>query len=216
MSYLALKAHKPWGKRALVVCLVLIVCLCLGRLLFGGSRGPGTGIVARELNTLEAQETKRAKLIGEGLRGKVPAASRIFFLGSFPTDMRQDWDVIWPAWQKGLSGGLGHSDWQLLDYFGPVQGSAAEALSGALAAKKKEVDVIVSFNGLPQDFAQMSTYQFENEKGEKIEKRPKVGAYFPPGADVEAIRRWLQDDIIQAAVVDENGKLDLYTRDKMP
>jgi myo-inositol catabolism protein IolC len=85
----------------------------------------------------------------------------------------------------------------------------ADAVSEALAQTEAQCDAVVSFAGLPPDLEELSIYQLESP--------PKVAAFFTGKAvNLDAIRRWLKDDLLQAAVVRDGGRLRLYTRTDLP
>jgi len=200
--------QQPWGKPVITVCAVVVVLVVLGKLLSSGTPGPSLRVGLDEFDRLAQAERRKALLIGQGLARRVPVPSRIFFLGAMPTDMRRDWDVVWPAWKEGLSEGLGSTNWESLGYAGPASALTTEEVSALLQEKLKGLDVLVSFGGLPANPQRLSIY--------KLESPPKVAVYFPLQPDLEQVRRWLKDGFIQVAVVNENGKYRAYTPDHLP
>jgi len=205
LSYFkGVKRERPWGKRAVAACAAGVIVLGLGKAFFHGQPGPGASIVANEEDRLSSQEMQRAKLIGQGLSGCLRPGAKVFFLGYMPTDMRRDWDTVWPAWQEGLSKGLGSKEWESAGYFGPASAADAAALSAALAEKEATIDAVVSFDGLPTDLHAVSIYARE--------KPPEVAVAFRSEPDRQLVRTWLRQKLIRAAVIE--GKL--YTRDDPP
>ena len=200
------KARRAWGKPVLVACVALAVVIAGSRVLLSRQSMPRLDTRKAEKGGVEAYKT--AKQLATALRPHVASPCRVFLMGEFPSAGAPGCEIKFPQWDKGLSDGLEGVRWQKLGYFGPIQHSKAADISAALKELEGKTDAVVSFYGLPADMAETSIYM--------LEKAPKVAAYFPQGADLDAIRRWLKDDFIQAALVNEKGNLTLYTRDKMP
>jgi len=200
---------KPWGKPLVAACALCVVIIVLGKAACGPAAIRENAAALQGMNDLERSfQARLAQMAGKGLKGNVPTPARIFFLGPMPTNMTGDWDVMWPAWEDGLSKGLGSKNWQSVGYAGPASSMTAEELSRVLKDHLKEIDVLISFDGLPADLQNASIYA--------LKPPPKVAVCFPQGADLDAVRGWLSGGFIQAAVVHEKGESTLYTRDKMP
>jgi len=194
--------RRPWGRALIVACVLGVLGVLAYQLFFRGQSNLRVASVARATSN-----TTSARLIGQGLKSYLAPESRIVVMAQFSPQVRPSWPMLWSSWQKGLSEGLADTSWKDAGYVGPAPGTA-QSLSEGLAAVEGQVDAIVSFAGLPDDLEQMSIYASGTP--------PKVAAYFPINPNREAIRRWLKDGLIQAAVMDEKGVPTLYTRDKLP
>jgi hypothetical protein len=195
------KPRKRWGKPALVGCCLALALVVGAKLPFGkgaAAQGPSQASLAY----------KKGRELGKGLRETLPTGARIFFFSEWPVNPQTR--GAWQEAEDGFSDGLGHRDWQREGVICPSL-RTAEGFSNELAGTEGKIDVIVSFGGLPRDLEKMSVY--------KQPERPKVAAFFPSYpllVNAGMIRQWLQDDLLDAAVVDDGSGLKLYTPENLP
>ncbi len=197
-----------WGVALLVLCVLGLVGIVAQRFVTG--RGAVAGGMGSKDEKVRMQQM--ATLIGEGLKDHVGPGSRILFCIPVAATMDYWILVMEQEWKKGLSTGLGDTSWETAGYCGIAPGLSrgtitADDLRQALA-QTDAVDAIVSFAGLPKELHQMSIFQAAD--------RPKVGAYFDVDVDLALIGNWLEMDIVQAAVVMQDGRMPLYTKDRLP
>jgi len=203
VSYLGgVRKGKAWGKIAAALCAVGVLAVAGVKVM---NRGPaGEVTTGRSLTEVEYE---RAKAIGAGLKGIVEPGCRIFILSSYGPMGGPGIDQAKDSWNRGLSDGLGDSTFRVVGYYGPAPGTA-ESLSQGILQAEEQIDVLVSFQGLPQGLLDMSIYA-EAEP-------PRVAAYFHGSPDMAPIRRWLNDGLLDVAVVEQNGVLTTHTPDGSP
>jgi len=194
------KAHKPWGKPALVGCCLALALVVGAKLPFGkgATEGPSRASLAY----------KKGRALGKGLRGALPAGGRVFFFSEWPVDPQTR--GAWQEAEDGFSDGIGYRDWQREGVSFPSP-STAEGFSNEIAEVEDRIDAIVSFGGLPRDLEKVSVY--------KQPERPRVAAFFPSYpllVNAGMIRKWLQDGLLDVAVVDDGSGLKLYTPGDLP
>lgn len=210
VSYVAAKKTRAaWGKPVMVVCTLCLVLVVLDRAFFKVLSGVGGKLPVDSRAVLGSKAQRSGELMGQGLKqARLKAGARILILGPYPPQGGPDSDVMMAQWDEGLTKGLGDSPWTKAGYFGPAPGTA-ESLSEGIAGYEGEFDAVVSFNGLPKDLSELNVYQ--------LSERPMVGGFFEGRLDLETIRGWLKDGLIQAAVLkDEAGELKLYTPGNLP
>jgi len=198
-GYANFKNGRTWGKPLMILCTVGVVAVVLVR--FAGGVGGVGGADSAPIGGLDA-EVEAAEMIGEQLKGKLPAAGGVFFLGKPPVQGAMTGFAYYMAsWEKGLHATIGR-DWQRVGYFGPCASeppSPAEWISSALDNASGQIDLVLSFDGLPTDLEALNIYE--------MAERPLVAAFFPDGGDEAVIRGWLQDGLLDVAVINDEGSL---------
>jgi len=201
-----------WGNPVLVLCTLGLVGVALLRAFGGFADDPST---AAPLDLRHV--AGRAEALGSLLKGKVVPASgdriRILILtgmGQLASVDRLDKRI---AWKKGFDKALGPDGWERIGEWGPAPGYAddlSDSLDEHVAKHGENIDAVVSFAGLPEDLEYVSFYDWESP--------PKVvGLFSLQTADLGAIRTWLEDGYLMAAIaVDSESKARTYTPLSLP
>jgi len=202
VSYLkGVKQAQPWGQPVLVLCTIGIIAVVAVKVLSRGEGATSSGIGS----LISATDSNAAKLIGEQLKDEVPAGSRVFMLTHLGPG-GTGYGPVMGTWLKGLSDGLGYSV-ELSGSYGPTSGADPQAVSAAMEGV--EFDAVVSTDGLPADPETLSIFQ-EPEP-------PPFGVYFRTApADLSFLRPLLSDGLVDVAVVNQGGKLHVFTPSNLP
>jgi len=195
-----IKGNRAWGKPLLILCLVGLIAVVLQRAFIGRAR-------LAERADIDRPAQDSAMLLAQGIKGEVRPGSRIFFFSPIPPVIPTQMARYWMLWEKGVNEGLGSTAWQKVHIARPADNTAA-AFSESLLGREGEVDVVLSFVGLPDDLPQMVVYSWAVP--------PTVAACFPYGADRARVRQWLQEGLIRAAVIQDGGSMKLYTPGQPP
>jgi hypothetical protein len=206
---LGAKQQQGWGKVVMVLCLIGFILLGLDRAFFhviGGRTGEvGSSYADSELGQKELQ----TKMIVDPIRGQLPQGCRVFALRQFHP---QGSGVVMGdrvAVRNALRRILGEGEYELVAEWGPMEyGRSASAQEISQAIAGSQIDLFISYAGLPQDLPELSIYDTVD--------RPLVGAYFPQEVDTLLLREWLQDGLVDVAVVRQEGELRRYTPDRLP
>jgi len=209
------RPQKQWGKPALAACVGVAVLALLARQA-GCDRRVGKPDIPREAASAVMQ------LIGKALEGKLGEGARVVVIrapyggetlaatqeagaDSSSDPAAQVAEKLQRQWQKGLEEGLGvsvqivGSETSRAFMAGPHAMSAAtfsELLDGY---RDKNIDAWVSLVGIPgalaggSDLEQVSSFGWQ--------KRPLVAADVGLSYDPKALRRYIEDGLLEAALV---------------
>ena len=198
-----------WGKPVLAICTLGLVAVVLLR----ACGGPGGGEVDDQARVIR-DTADSAELLGSLLKGNIPASgAQILILLGMRAEGGPGLIEYREGWQKGFDKALGPDGWEMVGRYSSIE--PADGLSDWLdeyaAEHGENIDAVVSFFGLPEGLEDVIFYDWE--------PRPKVVALFPAPreTDLGAIRRWLEDGYLMAAVVlDSEGNARTYTRQLLP
>ena len=194
---LGVKKEQAWGRPVLILCVVGVVCVVGVRYVRGRQGGLS---LAERLPNPTYEVTKR---LAGALQPSLPYSPRIFIITSYAGQPRR-MDGYKAQWEKALSEVLG--EWESAGVTFASQ--SAEGFSAAVERAEGPIAAIISLDPLPADLEKWSIYE--------LAEPPKVGAYFGPNVDLQALRSWLQKGLIQAAVVKQGARLRLYTANDLP
>lgn len=194
------KKETTWGKPFVSLCLAGIIIIAVGKMLPTKKATIAQDIADTVYGRGKARELDRSERLGKAMREHLSPGSKVLVMGGAHLE---GW--VRPAWNEGLEDALGKTGWEPVGYYGPVA-AGAQAISEGLADREQEIDAVISYVGLPRDWADMSFYKRSNP--------PKVGAYFrSPSTDLELVRSWIEDGYLVAALVEtEGGGAKLYTK----
>jgi len=194
--FAGIKKGEKWGMPVVVVCGVGALVV-LGMHLFGGGSAGGPTIEA-------GAESERARMVAKGLTLSLPSGARILLVDTclLPQDLASQRKAAWAkSMGETLTGGADIVAYESLDEPGYV-GEAIRRAGG-------DIDAVIFAEGLPVSHA--AAVQLRGMVGEKT-----VAGYAGGSPDMQVVSQLLQDGLLQAVVVEQEGQLKLYTPDDLP
>jgi hypothetical protein len=196
--WLGVRRGKAWAAPVVVIC-VLAAVATLAVTKTSAGRKLLHGPPKREL-----PGAAEARLVGQGLKGKLPEGARIVIFQASADIKPQEAEQLREQCKSALEQGAGASfnvlAWVTLP---GGMGGMAEHFSGPLQAHP-DLDGWVSLAGLPVD-------GIERMYGEGQHPLP-AGAYVSGSYDSAKLRRWIEGGLLQAAVIKTKaGDLKLIT-----
>lgn len=207
--YGGMRAQRSWGTPLLCVAVIGIVVVVGLRL------ASGRGSVRQDIATMQQRgEAGKAEAVLSPLKDRERLSGRerigVFMIGHCAPNQVRDWEEYWRAF---LSDTFGPENWDYLGYYGPVGTDLGDAatISDAMGqvGDLAQIDLVLACANLPADLGALSIYALPNP--------PLVGVYFETPRDTNTIRAWLEDGLVQSAVVrGEDRQLIVYTPDNLP
>jgi hypothetical protein len=195
---MGVQRERDWAKPILVVCALGLAGTALLRAFEGRLSGE------RARPDIARREYRAARMLAGALSDRVPAGAAVFILHPMAM-MPRRLPGHQAQWESAFDQTFG--EWRSAGVsYAPEQ--TASGFETALRASQNDVDAIISFQGLPEDLPEMSMFDSPGP--------PAFGAYCATGYDVEAIRQWLQKELVHAVVLKEGPELKLYTPENPP